>query len=113
MSTVPLFSAEIELKEDGVIGKSIECSEKHAPFIIAQLSAAGFQCCAPKVVIPGTQRISNWVQVLVSHHDFDEMHSAIANGLSNSNIATLEEDYSGNGERLVRINLSNISVFNK
>ena len=113
MNAVPLFSAEIELKEDEVIGTSIECSEKHAQFIIQHLTNSGFQCSNPTVVIPGTQRISNWIQIIVSGGNFNRMHSAITKSLNDANVTTLEEDFSLPGDRHVRINLSNISVFDK
>lgn len=113
MTEVPLFAAYIEIQEDDVIGKNIECSEIHAPFLTAILENAGFTCEQPHVMIQGTKSISSWVQFLIRGQTFADVCTTILKGLSAAQVQVKEEKFSGLGQEHVRVYLANISVFDK
>jgi hypothetical protein len=113
MSAIPLFSAEISLYGDPDEGLRIECSEKHSEAIKRCLVSAGFQCGTQKINIPGTSTIHNWVEFNVSGGSFDSMKKAISNCLHAAGVTVAEESFSSAEDLSVRLNLTNISVFDK
>jgi len=113
MSNTPPFSGAISVFGDEDTGLRIECSERHASAIASHLNQRGFTCGAPETAIKGTDRIHNLVQFTVSSNPFDVLKAEIADHLKAEGVSTTEEYFHLHGEKHIRFNLTNVSVFDK
>lgn len=113
MSHIPVFSGEVSVYEDPTTGLRIECSEKHVPAITSYLTSAGFTCGKSVIAVRGTSRIHNFVEFQASGGTFDELSQAIAAHLQNAGVDVAKESFNVLGEKHVRFNLTNVSVFDK
>lgn len=113
MSSIPLFSGEISLYSDVDEGLRIECSERHAGALKNCLTSAGLTCGQHQTKISGTPRIHNWVEFSVSNGDFQSMRKAVSACLKGAGVIVAEESFSSPGEEHVRLNLTNVSAFDK
>lgn len=113
MDSIPLFSGEISLYNDVDEGLRIECSERHAKALKSCLGSAGFTCDQHQTKISGTSRIHNRVEFSVSDGDFQSMKQAVSACLNAAGVTVAEEWFSSLDEEHVRLNLTNISTFDK
>jgi hypothetical protein len=113
MNTIPLFSGEISLYSDIDEGLRIECSESYSEAIKGCLVDAGFQCNTPHIKITGTPIIHNWIEFYVVGGNFEAMKQAVLNCLNSASVTVVEESFISKEEIHIRLNLTNISVFDK
>lgn len=113
MTNIPLFSGEVSLYDDVDEGLRVECSELLVELLRKCLTSAGFRCARYQAKIVGTPRIHNWVEFEVSDGDFQKLLQTASACLRNAGVTIAEESFSYPGEQHVRLNLTNISVFDK
>lgn len=113
MNKIPLFSGEVSLYSDTDEGLRVECSEKHSENIKQKLIPAGFECFPDEVKISGTSDIHNLVEFGVSGGAFDVMKEIVYNYLIAEKLSITEEVFSVADDLHVRLNLVDVSVFDK
>jgi hypothetical protein len=106
-----LFTAEIELVEDQDEGLRVECVEPHLKPISRALSAAGFNLGSAVLKIPGTANLPSVMELPVADGYFDSMKAAIYESLIAAKVDVTEEDFSALGEKRIRFNLNNVSIY--
>ncbi|MBJ9709535.1 hypothetical protein TN889_28485 [Burkholderia gladioli pv. alliicola] len=113
MSGISAFSNEISLYDDEDQGLRIECSEKFVERIKRGLASGGLQSSSARTQIAGTSNIHDWVEFDVLNGDFEAMKLAVIVCLQQAGITVKEESFSSPGEKHVRLDLVNVSVFDK
>jgi hypothetical protein len=73
----------------------------------------GFTFGAERIVIEGTDNISDLVEVDVIGSDFEGLRDSIKKFLRDKKIKYSEEQFNGNGEFHSRFNLEDLNVFDK
>ncbi|MET7441597.1 hypothetical protein, partial [Streptomyces sp. NPDC005568] len=63
--------------------------------------------------IAGTSNIHDWVEFDVLNGDFEAMKLAVIACLQQAGVTIKEESFSSPGEKHVRLDLTNVSVFDK
>lgn len=106
-----LFTAEIELINNPDEGLRVECVEPHLAPISRVLRAAGFNLGSARVKIFGTTNLPSVMELPVADGSFDNMKTSIHGSLIASGVAVTEEDFSVPGEKRVRFNLDNVSLY--
>lgn len=113
MSTTPTFSGEVSLYNDPASGLRVECSQRHVTPLQKCLINAGFTCQSHIVAVAGTSQIHPWVEFAVTGDTFDTMKQVVSDCLESAGVKIEEEDFSMLSDRQVRLNLANISVFDR
>jgi hypothetical protein len=73
----------------------------------------GFSFGAERIVIEGTDKISDLVEVDIIGNDFYGLRVSIVKFLKGKKIKYSEEQFNGNGEFHSRFNFEDLSVFDK
>lgn len=113
MGKASSFYAEISLYCSPDEGLRVGCSAKYCAKIQKCLETAGLKCGAPSAVVAGTRNIHSWVEFSVFSEEFDLMKQVVFACLRRAGVVFEEESFSSAGELHVRLNLANVSVFDK
>lgn len=105
------YTAEIDLKEYPNEGLRIECLSPHVAPLRRALEEANFTVEQPRGVIDATPNIPATVELAVSGGSFQEMEAAVHSSLIKASVKVTKESFSGLGEKHVRLNLDNVSIF--
>jgi len=113
MNSTPIFSAEISIYNDPDSGMRIECSEKYTNKIKSHLLNNKYQCSQNNVAIEGTSNIHNLIEFDIEGNDFEGLKESVINLLDSAKVQYVEEKFNTAGEQHSRLNLTNLSVFDK
>lgn len=106
-----IFSADITLIEDPDDGLRIEAPDTFFPVISSALTAGGLRVVSTHTAVPGTRNIPSVVSIAVASGTFDAMKTAVYDALVARGIKVSEENFSALGEKNIRLNLDDVSVF--
>lgn len=105
------YTADISVVEDPDEGLYVECVEPHLPPVSRALKDAGFDLGTARVSIKGTARLHDSMELPVSNGTFDNMKDAIHKSLIARGVTVIEVNLSAVGEKRVRFDLENVSLF--
>jgi len=108
-----IFSEELNISIDDDEGMQLDSPSKGMPILKDHLRKDGFTFGAERIVIEGTDEISDLVEVDIVGTDFKGLRISIENFLNGRKIKYSEEQFNGNGEFHSRFNLEDLSVFEK
>lgn len=106
-----VFSADITMIEDPDEGLRVECLEPHLKPIGQALVRAKFTLGQPRTAVPPSTNIPASMELPVADGTFDDMKLVVYESLVAAGVKVTEEDFSGLGEKRVRFNLENVSLF--
>lgn len=107
-----LFTAEIELFDDPDEGLRFQAPENLVSNLTRALTDAGLTVTGSRVATPGTVNIPSNIEVSVNG-TFDTMNTVIRDMLISDGVKLTEENFSSMGEKHIRFNLDNVSVFGR
>lgn len=108
-----IFSEELNIFKDDDVRMQLDSPSKGMSTLKNHLRQDGFAFGAERIVIEGTDKISDLVEVDIIGTDFEGLRESIKNFLSDKKMKYSEEQFNGNGELHSRFNLEDISVFDK
>lgn len=106
-----VFSADITMIEDPDEGLRVECLEPHLKPIGQALAQAKFTLGQPRTTVPRSTSIPATMELPVADGTFEDMKRAVYGSLVAAGVKVTEEDFSLLGEKRVRFNLENVSLF--
>jgi hypothetical protein len=113
MTSIPTFSGDVSVFENEDMGLRIECSEKYVSGIIDYLRQNGFKYDNPIVAVPGSKNINSYMEFSVTVNSYDVLVSTVSEYLRNAGFNIVEEKSNFVGEKCVKFNLTNVSVFDR
>ncbi|MGJ7495569.1 hypothetical protein ACSFA8_10860 [Variovorax sp. RT4R15] len=111
LTSIPLFSADIELHDDPDEGLWVSCQDRFVAKVVAALKAAGMKPGATEIEIQGTENLPAQVRIPVAEGTFDDMHTGVKDLLLSAGVTIAEENFSMAGERFLRLHLTNVPVW--
>jgi hypothetical protein len=106
-----LYPAEIDLIEDSNGGLRIECLFPHVAPLRHALEESNFTVDQPRGVIDATPNIPATVEIAISGGSFEKMEATVHDSLLKAGVNVTKESFSGLGQKHVRLNLDNVSIF--
>lgn len=105
------FIADIAVVEDPDEGLRVECLEPHLAPVSRALEGAGFELGIARIAQQGTANLHNEMELPVLNGLFDDMKDAVYNCLIAAGMSVTPVDLSAVGEKRVRFDLNDVSLF--
>jgi len=106
-----IFSEELNISIDDDLGMQLDSPSKGMSPLKDYLRQDGFTFGAERIVIEGTDKISDLVEVDIIGTDFMGLRDSIKKFLGDKKIKYSEEQFNGNGAFHSRFNLEDLSGF--
>jgi hypothetical protein len=108
-----IFSEELNIYKDEDVGMQLDSPSRGMLTLKDHLRQDGFTFGEERIVIEGTDQISDLVEVDIIGTDFKGARDSIEKFLRHGKIKYNEEKFNGNGVLHSRFNLEDIGVFDK
>lgn len=107
------FSAEINIRRQDSFDMTLDYSEARIGSLKSHISSSGFTISNEHVAIPGTNTISNLIELSIEGDDFSGLRQSVIDFLDAVPVNYTEDKFNSNGDLHSRFNLNDISVFDK
>jgi len=107
-----IFSEELNIYKDEDVGMQLDSPSRVMLTLKDHLRQDGFTFGDERIVIEGTDKISDLLEVDIIGTDFSGVRDSIEKFLKHKKLIYSEEQFNGNGVLHSRFDLEDISVFN-
>jgi len=108
-----IFSEELNIYKDEDVGMQLDSPSRFMLTLKDHLRQDGFAFGEERIVIEGTDKISDLLEVDIIGTDFSGLRDSIEKVLRYRKLKYREEQFNGYGVLHSRFNLEDISVFDK